>query len=211
MKCASTCARARSISLRKVPSSVTRCSSMSMMRRNLGQRRPGAAVATSRKNPASSRELWYADTSSATRLFVDQRAVEPRRLAVGEQIGEQVHLGVTLGEHRRRIATPCTDAASPRGPRARAALRGRASAAACDGRGRGPAGRSPKYCSARSKRARRVDVARQRERRIRRVIVGAKEIACTSSSCIALMSLARTDGQPVVRMIARETAPRRSP
>ena len=28
---------------------------------------PGAAVATSRKNPPSSRELWYAETSSATR------------------------------------------------------------------------------------------------------------------------------------------------
>jgi hypothetical protein len=35
-------------------------------------------------------------------LFEHQATIEPRRLAVGQQVGGEVELGVAIGEHRRR-------------------------------------------------------------------------------------------------------------
>ena len=49
-----------------------------------------------------SREFWNAATSVAMRL-VDERAIEPRRLAVRQQVGHEIQLGVARREHRRRV------------------------------------------------------------------------------------------------------------
>ena len=75
-----------------------------MRRRDLAQRR-----ARARRSPRAGRSCRSrassdsAETSSGDPLVVDERPVEPRRLAVGQQVAEQVHLGIAGGEHRRRM------------------------------------------------------------------------------------------------------------
>ena len=63
---------------------------------------PGAAVAVICRKPPISREFWPAADVGRDALLEHQPAVETRRLAVGEQIGGQIEIGVAGGEHRRR-------------------------------------------------------------------------------------------------------------
>ena len=64
---------------------------------------PGAAVATIWKKPPSSREFCDGGDLGRDPLVVDERAIEARRLAAGEHLGDEIQFGVAVREQRRRV------------------------------------------------------------------------------------------------------------
>ena len=165
---------------------------------------PGAAVAASRKKLPSSRECWI-------RRDVERDALARRRAcdtdATSCRWRADPPTQIRSRRHRRRTspanATPCRRAAARRDPRARSRISRVERRVGPTGAGFWPAGISPKYRSGELERPLGVDVARERQRRVRRVVVGAEERLHVFELHRADV-VGRADRQPVIRMIRRE-------
>ena len=205
MNCASACARLRSISSLSGPSAASVAISSSIAVSSSASVRPGAAVATTWKKPPISREFWNAAISVAIRRVVDQRAIQPRRLAAREHVAHEIELRIAGREHRGRMPRRDTAAAARRDPR-------EAGGPGCSGAWR----RAPQVRpadppaiirrstrSASASAASGVDVAGNRERRVRADGSRSAKNACTSSSALARKSSRIADREPVIRMIGR--------
>ena len=133
---------------------------------------------------------------------VDERAVQARGLSVGEQIREQVRLGVAVGEHRRRVPRHVDarqlDAIFEHEPDFPRHRRG-----GLDVR-RFPAARDFAEVLFRElERAFRIDVAGKRQRCVGRMVVRAEEGLHVFELHRAQI-LDRTDRQPVIGMVGRK-------
>ena len=211
MKCASTCARARSISLSVGPDLDQGLQLDADERLDLGER--SARARPSRRAERSRR----ARASSGTR----RRRARPaaRRRACGT--------GATSFRWRGDLPTRSISASpsaihgrrEPRHVQARHLhpvfeqkpdLRARARPTARTGAGRGPPGQIAEVSFREIEAAFGLDVARQRQRRVGRVIVGPEERLDVLQAHRAEI-LDRPDRRPVVGMLLAGTAPRQSP
>ena len=129
-----------------------------MMRRDFGQRLAWRRRRGEQEEAADFARMLVRRDVERDASVVDERAIEARRLPVGEQIREQVRLGVAVGEHRRRVPRHVDarqlDAILEHEPDLARQRRGGLDRLAASVAG----GISPKYCSA-SSNARSVSMS----------------------------------------------------
>ena len=102
MNCASACTRPRSISSSVGPSAASRAISSTIDAFELGERVAGRGGRGHLHEAGHLARVLRRRHVGRDPLFEDQPAIQARRLAVGEQVGRQIELGVAFGEHRRR-------------------------------------------------------------------------------------------------------------
>ena len=207
MKCASACAMPRSISAAVGPSACHLC--------DLRRRSPGSSSVERASRRGGGDDLKVAGELAGilrrrdfggNALLVHERAIQPRRLAPGQHVRDEIELGIVCSEQRSGSARRGTGAAARRDLRAAAAtsaVRG-AGCSAYDGVGAARATEGRRNTSRPGRRPRRYrrHPARASDA-FARMVVASGRTRARRRNVAARKILGGADREPVIRMIGR--------